>query len=138
MYLDDWSNREGARIMTKCRLSYIMLMRTVAQQMGWMAVGGVCVMCDSGEVEDVPHFTQRCAALKCCRDRRNRVLDTALPFAGPAGTNILAEFQRGGHPQLRLLLSAEQGAVEGLEAGSAAAEQHGMARWIMTKPPRTI
>ena len=70
-------------------------------------------MCDSGEVEDVPHFTQRCAALKCCRDHVNRVLATALPFTEPAGTNMLAEFQRGGHPQLRLLLSAEQGAVEG-------------------------
>ena len=138
VYLDDWSNREGTRTLTKCRLGYMMLMRTVAQLMGWPAVGGVCVLCDAGEVEDVPHFTQRCAALKCCRERLGRVLAAALPFAGPAGASLLAEFQRGGQPQLRLLLGAEQGAVAGLESGSAAAEQHGMARWIVDKAAKNF
>ena len=38
-YLQDFSNREGTRLMTKCRLNYLMLVERVARILKWPAAG---------------------------------------------------------------------------------------------------
>ena len=131
VYLDDRHNRPGVRIMSKCRLGHIMLMKTVARMMQWPAAGGHCVLCGLAEVEDVPHFLQRCAALVSCRQRLLGELGTSLPLAGQPGRDLLSQFRAGGALQLSLMLSASPAAVA--SSSTAMREQWGMAYWMIDK-----
>ena len=63
LYLGDTSNRDAGRVVTMCRLGHIMLMKTVARLMKWPSAGARCVLCESGEEENVDHFV--CAAPRC-------------------------------------------------------------------------
>ena len=135
-YLDDWSNRDGVRLMTKCRLGYLMLMGTVSKLMAWPRAGGQCVLCGSGEIEDVPHFLQDCVTLTKCRQRLMRVLRNCLPFAGAPGLAMLSQFCFGGIQQLRLLLGSFPAAAA--SADKVLLEQHGLARWLMDKAAKNF
>ena len=109
-------------------------MKTVAKMMRWPADGDVCVLCSSGEVEDVPHFLQRCAALDVCRKRLAMILG---PHLGNAGAILMPQFDAGGPDQLRLLLDA--GRVATPAAGDeVAAEQLGQARWVVDKAAKNF
>ena len=67
VYLDDRSNLVGTRLLTKCRLGYVMLMDNVGRMLNWPAARCVCVMCDDGAAEDMRHFLIECSALEPCR-----------------------------------------------------------------------
>jgi hypothetical protein len=123
-YLDDWSNREGVRMVTKCRLGYVLLMKTIARVLRWPLSGGRCVMCDSGEVEDVRHFLQRCSALEVCRQRLEHELQ-GLTGLGAAGVELLSQYVAGGERQLRILLGAGEAAGD--------SEQCARAMWVVDK-----
>ena len=129
-YLDDWSNREGVRLLTKCPLGYLVLMQSVAKMLPWPVAGGNCVLCGDGEVEDVTHFLQRCPRLQPCRDRLARESDCRLRNAGVPGAELLALLQAGGTSQLRALLGADVGyAPTDVELH----KQWAFARWTLDK-----
>ena len=124
-YLDDWTNREGVRMLTKCRLGYLLLMKTIARILRWPLSGGCCVMCDTGEVEDTSHFLQRCPALNVCR-RRLEFEIQCLGTEGEVGAALLAQFAAGGNEQLRLLLGAGEAPVTDDQQGAKA-------MWVLDK-----
>ena len=91
-YLSDCYNRRGVRLMTKFRLGYLYNMETVAKLLHWPRAGATCVMCDSGETEDVTHMLLSCPYLEGCRSRLEAELLARLPAAGVPGDELLRGF----------------------------------------------
>ena len=44
-YLDDRYNLAGTRLLTKCRLGYVMLMQSVGRMLHWPEARATCAMC---------------------------------------------------------------------------------------------
>ena len=115
--------------MSKCRLGHLLLMENVARVMDWPQLGAVCVLCDTGQAENVEHFLQRCPALAPCRTRLFHEAKRQLQSAGIPGRQILEQLRSGGAEQLRTMLSAcERGAVI-----SGEKELQALALWTMDK-----
>jgi len=102
MYLDDRSNLVGTRLLTKCRLGYVMLMDNVGRMLNWPATRCVCVMCDDGAVEDMRHFLIECSALEPCRAHFRAEAKAALLLAGNGAQ--LATDALSGSPVEQLML----------------------------------
>ena len=82
LYLNDRSNLVGTRLLTKCRLGYVLLMENVGRMLNWPPARCVCVMCDDEAVEDMQHFLIECKALEPCRVLFRTEAAAALLFAG--------------------------------------------------------
>ena len=134
MYLDDWSNREGVRLMSKCRLGHLMTMKRVARIMNWPRMGSVCVLCDTGQIEDVAHLVQYCPTMAPCRERMIFELERRLAVAGETGRQILRQVRAGGEEQLRVLLGGEDSDAGGDEATQDA---RAYATWVTDKTAKS-
>ena len=106
-YLDDRSALQGARLKTQLRLGCLPLMRQTARQLGWPDDGAVCPLCDTGAVEDIPHFLQCCPAFSRERQVLLAILKDRLTSAGSPGLMALSQFSGGGEQQLLLMLGAK-------------------------------
>jgi len=126
-YLDDRSNLPGTRLLTKCRLGYLMLMQTVGKMLNWPLAGGSCVMCGTG-LEDVGHFLVDCVVLESCRLRFRAEATTALLLAGADTADARAALNGPNDQQLKLVLG-------GLVAFPASGEPEdvAMAAWALDK-----
>ena len=90
VYLDDRSNIEGTRLLTKCRLGHLRLFDSIARDMGWPSVRAQCLLCRYGSIETVQHFL-KCPALAICRQKLDRVLRTRLSQLGAPGLSLLSD-----------------------------------------------
>ena len=106
-YLDDRSALRGARLKTQLRLGCLPLMRQTTRQLGWPEDGAVCPLCDTGAVEDTPHFLQCCPAFSRERQVLLAILKDRLTTAGSPGSTALSQFVGGGEQQLLLMLGAK-------------------------------
>ena len=82
LYLNDRSNLVGTRLLTKCRLGYVLLIENVGRMLNWPPARCVCVTCDDEAVEDMQHFLIECKALEPCRVLFRTEAAAALLFAG--------------------------------------------------------
>ena len=106
-YLDDRSTLQGTRLKTQLRLGCLPLMCQTARQLGWPDDGAVCPLCDTGAVEDIPHFLQCCPAFSRERQVLITILKDRLTMAGSPGSKALSQFVGGGVQQLLLMLGAK-------------------------------
>ena len=136
-YLSDCYNRRGVRLMTKFRLGYLYNMETVAKLLHWPRAGATCVMCDSGETEDVTHMLLSCPYLEGCRSRLEAELLARLPAAGVPGDELLAQYAAGGSARVRLLLGA---ATPTVTPGMSDEQREycGLALWTVDKAAKKI
>jgi len=131
-YLDDRSNLQGTRLLTKCRLGYLMLMQTVGKMLNWPLTGGTCVLCGAG-AEDVEHFLVGCEVLESCRLRFRAEATSALLLAGAGAGDARAALHGPNDQQLRLVLG-------GLVAFPASGEpvDVAMAAWALDKATKNF
>ena len=137
-YLSDCSNREGTRLLTACRMGSLQLMGRIARFMNWPAIGGSCLLCSSGETENVEHFVLRCAALQKARSRCDEGLHLALPLLGIPGATLWARYQT---PEGRfgLLLGNSPKVLKEQQVDTAVhAEDWARACWVMDKAAKNL
>ena len=137
-YLSDCSNREGTRLLTACRLGSLQLMGKIARFMNWPAIGGSCLLCSSGETENVEHFVLRCTALQNARSRCEEGLRLALPQLGVPGATLWARYQT---PEGRfgLLLGNSPKVLKEQQVDTAVhAEDWARACWVMDKAAKNL
>jgi hypothetical protein len=79
-YLDDTQERLGSRLKLMCRVDCLPTMQKVAQERrlgpGW----ATCLMCPSGEAEEVKHVLLDCEAYRIDRERLFRRIERIYPL----------------------------------------------------------
>ena len=65
-YLNDRSNVQGVRLLTKARLGYMWLMKAVSRTVRHGVVSAMCRLCNYNVVEDIEHFLIGCPVLEVC------------------------------------------------------------------------
>jgi hypothetical protein len=135
-YLNDRSNVEGVRLMTKARLGYMWLMKAVSKTVRHGAVSGVCRLCLYNVMEDVEHFLLGCPVLEVCRRQLEYRMEQVLPSLGDAGAQLLERFNDARVGRLRVLLGDLE--VECVEKEDPVDDrlvkaQAGKARWFVDK-----
>ena len=100
-YLDDYNNVEGTRLLSKCRLGHLRLLGSVARDMSWPLLRAQCLLCRSGEVENVQHFLS-CPGLRRCQQAFEQVCRRNLTQIGGPALSLLSGVLGSG--RLRLLL----------------------------------
>ena len=103
-YLNDRSNVQGVRLMTKCRMGYLYLMDRIAKAASAEVISPLCPLCHCGMVEDVEHFLLDCSALDPCRRQLEFRLEQVLPELGPPGAELLERYSGDRKDRLRVLL----------------------------------
>jgi hypothetical protein len=103
-YLNDRSNVQGARLLTKCRLGYLYLMDRIAKAAREEVVSPDCPLCHYGVVESVEHFLLDCPVLNPCRRQLAFRLEQVLPELGPPGAELLGRYADDRKGRLRVLL----------------------------------
>ena len=135
-YLSDRYNLEGTRLLTKCRMGYLWLMKAVAKTVRHGVVSPQCRLCNYNLVEDVEHFLLSCPVLEPCRQQLESRLLQILPQLGTAGATLMNRFRDGREGRLRVLLgdlSLPGGRqVDPLDQ-ELALNQAGKARWYVDK-----
>jgi hypothetical protein len=83
-YLDDRSDLRGTRFKFLCRSNSLPVMRRVGREVTpiWPVEQRVCLMCNSGEVEDVEHFIMDCPSYEVHRARMVRWVERETDGAG--------------------------------------------------------
>ena len=101
-YVDDRSNIEGTRPLSKCRLGYLRLLDSVARDMAWPSLRARCLLCRSGAEENVQHFLS-CPGLVSCQRAFDQVCRDKLSCLGVPGLFLLSGVL--GRQRLQLLLA---------------------------------
>ena len=101
-YVDDRSNIEGTRLLSKCRLGYLRLLDSVARDMAWPSLRARCLLCRSGTEENVQHFLS-CPGLVSCQRAFDQVCRDKLSCLGVPGLFLLSGVL--GRQRLQLLLA---------------------------------
>ena len=118
-YLDDRANIQGTRLLTKCRLGWLLTMAAVAKMMKWPEAGAQCLLCGEG-AETVQHFVQECPFLECCRTRMMSCIAQSLPEAGSPGRAALHMVQASRAAWARTVLEVFTGSGPSQEVALAA------------------
>lgn len=132
-YLDDRSNLVGTRLLTKCRLGYVMLLQSVGKMLNWPPARCTCVMCEDDAVESMQHYLVECGALEPCRVRFRTEARAALRLAGGGSQRAMNALVGPPDEQLRLVLG-------GLELFGVAGEPEdvGKAAWAFDKATKNF
>ena len=133
LYLNDRSNLVGTRLLTKCRLGYVLLMENVGRMLNWPPARCVCVMCDDEAVEDMQHFLIECKALEPCRVLFRTEAAAALLFAGGGAQCAMDALFGSDTEQMQLVLG-------GLAVFPVAGEPEDVARatWALDKATKNF
>ena len=135
-YLNDRSNVQGVRLMTKCRMGYLYLMDRIAKAASAEVISPLCPLCHCGMVEDVEHFLLDCSALDPCRRQLEFRLEQALPELGPPGCELLERYSGERKGRLRVLLGdldVQYEAQDDPDADSMLRDQAARARYFTDK-----
>ena len=68
-YLDDMSEREATKLKLQCRAGCLPVMPRIMREVSMPAHWGVCLMCESGNIETVDHIIMECDAYTRDRER---------------------------------------------------------------------
>ena len=104
-YLDDVKERLGSRLKLLCRAGCLPVLGRVAWELDLSEHHGKCVLCDSGEVEDVEHVLLRCPAHQ---HHRTKMMDAAGAVYAVAHEGEELE-EASTETQIRVLLGARAG-----------------------------
>ena len=135
-YLNDRSNVQGVRLLTKARLGYMWLMKAVSRTVRHGVVSAMCRLCHYNVVEDIEHFLIGCPVLEVCRRQLEYRLQQVLPSLGKAGLDLLDRFNDGRAGRLRVLLGDLHIECEEQEDpvdDQFVKAQAGKARWFVDK-----
>ena len=108
-YLDDVKERLGSRLKLLCRAGCLPVLGRVAWELDLSEHHGKCVLCDSGEVEDVEHVLLRCPAHQ---HHRTKMMDAAGAVYAVAHEGEELE-EASAETQIRVLLGARAGQGDG-------------------------
>ena len=103
-YLDDTKDKLGRQLKLLCRADCLPLMARVAWEMDIPDESGKCMMCDSGESEDIAHFILHCHAYRTHRARLHRDVSLALMQSDSYSDTLTND-----EDKLRVLLGARVG-----------------------------
>ena len=101
--LDDWSNIEGTRLLTKCRLNHLMLLDNIGAMLKWPDRAMDCILCGGGR-ETMRHYLLVCPVLAVCRSRLGLELRAFTSTGLCTGTKIWQRWCGGPDERLRLML----------------------------------
>jgi hypothetical protein len=103
-YINDRSNVQGVRLLTKCRMGYLYLMGRVAKAASAEVVSPLCPLCHHAVMEDVEHFLLDCPAMEPCRRQLDSRLQQVLPELGPPGAELWDRYSGSREGRLRVRL----------------------------------
>ena len=135
-YVNDRSNVQGVRLLTKCRVGYLYLMGRVAKAAKAVVVSPLCPLCHLATVEDVEHFLLDCPAMDPCRRQLDSRLQQVLPELGPPGEELYGRYSGSREGRLRVLLGdlgVRSTSREDLDDEEQLREQAGRARYFTDK-----
>ena len=94
-YLDDRTNLKGTRLKMLCRLGCLPLMDRVGREAKprWQPEMAVCLVCNTGAVEDVRHLMMECPAYAARRNTLMQQVGHAADRAGVAFASLPAAEQ---------------------------------------------
>jgi hypothetical protein len=81
-YLDDVDEPLGSRLKLMCRTRCLPVLTRVAWEAKWPPSWARCLMCTSGEAEDVEHLVMRCSAYTAQRERLMATVSAAVRIGG--------------------------------------------------------